>query len=347
MSPYENLPARNYWKTGVAQAHALEISDLYTKKFDISAEARIATAGSCFAQHIRRRLSDNGFKVLDMEPAPLGLTLARYSAYGFGQFSARYGNIYTVRQLLQLAQESLGLLKPRNIVWKKGDFHVDGLRPAIEPNGFPSAEQVLIHRGRHLFEVRSMLERMDLMVFTLGLTEAWVDRADGVVYPTAPGTVAQPMDAASIEFKNFTVSETIADFLSFRKLIHQFNPECRFLLTVSPVPLTATASAQHVLPATTYSKSVLRAAAGELAATLADVDYFPSYELISSPVFKGFFFDANLRTVSAAGVDFVMKTFFQAHRPHASAAEPGPATGVPATQFDAACEDALLEAFAK
>ena len=41
------------------------------------------------------------------------------------------------------------------------------------------------------------------------------------------------------------------------------NPKARLVLTVSPVPLAATASGSHVLPATIYSKSVLRAAAQE------------------------------------------------------------------------------------
>ncbi len=346
MSPYENLPQRSYWKTGVSQSHALEIRDLYARKFDIAAETRIATAGSCFAQHIQKRMTQQGFKVLDMEPPPLGLKRERYTAYGFGQFSARYGNIYTARQLLQLAQESLGLLSPVNGVWKRGEIYVDGLRPAIEPNGFATPEQVLIHRRSHLAKVKAMLQQMDLLVFTLGLTEAWVDPVDGVVYPTAAGTVAQPPGEAELEFRNFTASQTLADFLAFRALVQAFNPGCRFLLTVSPVPLTATASSQHVLVATSYSKSVLRAAAGELASTLDDVDYFPSYELISSPVFKGYFFDPNLRTVAAAGVDFVMKTFFQAHLPPMGQAA-APAAAVPAVQFDPACEDALLEAFAK
>jgi hypothetical protein len=100
----------------------------------------------------------------------------------------------------------------------------------------------------------------------------------------------------------------------------------------------------HVLVASSYSKAALRAAAGELAASHADVDYFPSFELISSPVFKGAFFEVNQRGVTPAGVQFVMDTFFSAHRPHAAPA--GPAAVAPA-QLDDVCEDALLEAFIK
>lgn len=344
MSPYENLPPRSFWKTGVAQSPAMEIAELYLKKFDIPAEAQIATAGSCFAQHIKRHMSARGFQVLDLEPPPLGLPPDRQLAYGFGLFSARYGNIYTVRQLLQLAKEALGLQQPAQVVWRKGERFIDGLRPAMEPLGFVEPGAVLLHRRSHLGKVKAMLERMNLMIFTLGLTEAWVDAADGVVYPTAPGTIGAPAGAATLEFRNFTTAQTLADFLEFRELVRTFNPSCRFLLTVSPVPLTATASGGHVLVASSHSKAVLRAAAGELAAGYEDIDYFPSFELISSPVFKGAFFEANQRTVAPAGVQFVMDTFFRAHPPHAVVAAAAPQAP---PQVDDACEDALLEAFVK
>jgi hypothetical protein len=41
--------------------------------------------------------------------------------------------------------------------------------------------------------------------------------------------------------------------------------DLRIVLTVSPVPLVATVTGSHVVPATIYSKSVLRIAAQEIA----------------------------------------------------------------------------------
>ena len=73
-------------------------------------------------------------------------------------------------------------------------------------------------------------------------------------------------------------------------LMRSANRGLRFLLTVSPVPLTATNSGNHVLVATVDSKSRLRAVAGQLARTVSRVDYFPSYEIISAPPFRGSFF---------------------------------------------------------
>lgn len=69
--PYVGLPDRSYWKTGVASRSPLSLTDFYRKKFDISLEDRIVTAGSCFAQHIARHMKSSGFNFCDYEPAPV------------------------------------------------------------------------------------------------------------------------------------------------------------------------------------------------------------------------------------------------------------------------------------
>ena len=123
------------------------------------------------------------------------------------------------------------------------------------------------------------------------------------------------------------------------------------------MPLTATASGEHVVTATIHSKSVLRAVAGELTTTRPDTDYFPSYEIISAFPFKGVFYAENMRNVLPQGVNFVMNSFFNCQdrvfgsQPElASINKPvAAATASAQTQkmADEICEDALLEAFKK
>jgi hypothetical protein len=350
-SPYAGLSPRAFWRTGVSEQNPLTITDLYRRKFKIDFGDRIVTAGSCFAQHIANKFVANGYQVVNAEPAPAGLDPVIARQFGYGVYSARYGNIYTARQLLQLARESLGLAKPTNIAWEKEGRYYDALRPSVEPEGLESAEEVLAHRSGHLAAVRRMLRNMNLFVFTFGLTEAWIDKRDGTVFPTAPGTIAGTFDPEIYEFRNFTFGEVMDDFLRFRRLVRKRNQNCKFLLTVSPVPLTATAGNEHVLAATVYSKSVLRAVAGELAQLNEDIDYFPSYEIVASHFSRGFFFESNLRSVHPAGVENVMRIFFDAHgvtqkrRPNtpkrANKAPP------PASQEDVICEEVLMEAFNK
>jgi hypothetical protein len=351
-SPYQNLPKRSFWRSAVAERNGPGYPDIYRKKFDLKPTDKIATAGSCFAQHIARHLRKRAFTVLDLEPAFHLTSQATAHSFGYGLYSARYGNIYTARQLHQLCLEAIGKHQPAISVWKKDDRYFDALRPSVEPQGLASPEEVAEHRKAHLKFVRKLLETADVFVFTLGLTEAWIHTDSGTVYPTAPGTIAGSFDPAVFEFKNFTYGEVYSDIELFWQLIKEINPKIRMILTVSPVPLTATAGSEHVLAATTYSKSVLRAAAGCFAAQNRDVDYFPSYEIISGFPSKAAFFEDNCRNVTDTGVETVMEIFFGQHGNAGAAQEdlkppPSPARSPsPSDDEDVVCEEQLLEAFA-
>ncbi len=284
-TPYENLPPERFWKHGVAAAGSAAPPNLYRRKWAIKKRDRIATAGSCFAQHIGRELKNGGFHLLDLEPAPVPLPEGRHPAYGYSIYSARYGNIYTTRQLLQIAREAFEGFVPSELAWEKQGRYFDCFRPGVEPVGLSSPQEVEDHRRYHIDCVRKLFLSMDVFVFTLGLTECWMKRVSGDVYPTVPGSIAGRFDPALYEFKNFTFREVYEDILRFREVVTAARDgrSFRMLLTVSPVPLTATASSRHVLQATVYSKSVLRSVAGQLESEFDEIDYYPSYEIITHP----------------------------------------------------------------
>lgn len=345
--PYRAQPASAFWRQTVQHHHFLEIPSWYQKKWPIG-QAAVATAGSCFAQHIGRHLRRQGFNFLDAEPAPPALKEVHAADYGYGIYSARYGNVYTTRQLLQLLQRALGEFRPLDRAWHQvsgtTQGYVDPFRPTIEPP-LPSAEDVQTSRESHLHHVAQLLEKTEVFVFTLGLTEAWLDRRDGAVFPICPGTHGGQFNPALHRFENFGFPEVLSDLQAFMDRARSIRPDMRFLLTVSPVPLAATATDQQVAVATSYSKSVLRAVAGQLAQTHDHVDYFPSYEIIASPVMRGSFYGPDARTVVSAGVEHVMHTFFAEHEPPATKAT-SMATLEPEEKGERLiCEEALLAAF--
>lgn len=311
-SPYLGLEPRAFWRTGLAET-GYPPPDLFRPKWDLRKTDRIVTAGSCFAQHVGRALRRNGFNVLDAEPRPAHIRPEEETAHGYGMYSARYGNIYTTRQLRQLLDEAWEGAPDFDVVWtRKGRFH-DALRPNVDPEGLDSPAAVAQARAAHLAQVRAVFEQADVFIFTLGLTEAWVHTPSGHVYPTAPGTVAGAYDPAIHGFVNFRLSQVRADLEAALDRLKRLNPDLRVLLTVSPVPLTATASGEHVLSATSYSKSVLRACAGEMAADRPEVDYFPSYEIVTSTRAGASFFEPNFRSVKESGVAQVMAVFTRAY----------------------------------
>ena len=375
-TPYSSLPARAFWQTGMVQQSPLNPKEIYKKKFEIHKNDKIVTAGSCFAQHISRHLRRNGFFVVDVEPAPKFLAASEdlelenhptelpsevQNRFGFSMYSARYGNIYTMRQLFQLAQEAFERIVHEEVVWERDGRYYDALRPNIEPDGLGSPSEVRIHRKHHIQRVREMFLEADIIIFTLGLTEAWLHKDFGTVFPTVPGSIAGTFSSDKYIFKNFQCSEIIDDFNAFKTLLHtkQVAPrKAKFILTVSPVPLTATKSGNHVLTATTYSKSVLRAAAGQIAQNQHDVDYFPSFEIINNCWTRGIFYESNMRSVSSEGVDIAMKAFLQEHGEVGdlsksqdnlpSCSKDPVAKNVYYNNFeDVICEEALLERFLK
>lgn len=339
-NPYSDLPNSAFWKTGVAQENPYAIEGIYKKKFKIPPKAKIATAGSCFAQHISRHLKKNGYNVLDVEPPPPGLPENQHQKFGFSMYSARYGNIYTVRQLLQLAQEVAGEWSPQNYIWEKNGKFYDALRPAVEPEGLDSPEEVAENRQYHVSKVKELFESLDLFIFTLGLTEMWVHKESGTVYPTAPGTLVGDFDEQLYEFQNAKFSDIIKDFNQFQRVLKKIRCGKPFkcLLTVSPVPLTATASGKHILVSTIYSKSTLRSVAGQLSANQAHIDYFPSFEIVTNPKQGPKSFQENLRSVREDIVENVMQHFFAQHVPLSSSS-----VGNTFLESDVQCEESILE----
>jgi hypothetical protein len=157
--------------------------------------------------------------------------------------------------------------------------------------------------------VREVFTEADWLVFTLGLTEAWRSKADGAIYPTAPGVAGGSYDPEKYEFVNFTASEVASDLKMLVEKIKSINPKVKILLTVSPVSLIATYEKRHVWVSTTFSKAALRVAADEVERAYSDVIYFPSYEIITSPAAGGRYYADDLRQVTDLGVKHVMRMF--------------------------------------
>ena len=309
---YSKQPSKAFWRAAVAEKHFFDLDEIW-QPIALKPEESIATAGSCFAQHVGRAIKARGANYLDLEPPPPHFNdVVEAQRHGFGLFSCRYGNIYTSRQLNQLFLEAFGKRRPMEFVWKKGRRFFDALRPSVDPVGHDTYEDVALMRERHLSAVRRMFESVDLFVFTMGLTEGWESKKDGTMYPSIPGAICGEYTESGYAFHNLRFDEIYADMKVFWTSLKRINKQAKLLLTVSPVPLVATATSNHVLPATVYSKSVLRAVAGDLAQDLPDVHYFPSFELISSHPSRGMFFSGNLRDVNSAGVEYVMSHFFRA-----------------------------------
>lgn len=326
-----------------------DIENLWDPKFNIGPEDNVATYGSCFAQHIGRNLALRGCTWLSTESAPKNTSPELAKKYNYGIFTSRTGNIYTTTLLQQWLEWALGLKKHPDEIWKKDSRYFDPFRPAVEPNGFSSEEELLASRRTTLNALKSAVETSKYFVFTLGLTESWVNREKHYEYPMCPGTVAGEYISSIHKFSNKKTFHIRQGLENAIEIMRSINPNLKFILTVSPVPLTATKSGKHVLVATMQSKSILRAVAGEMAEKYDYVDYFPSYEVINSAPFKGTFFEPNQRSVNHKGVELVMSHFFSAIEQKYGVnfkINSGQNTAKRG-QLDVICEEEILQSFSK
>jgi hypothetical protein len=305
------LPEKAFWRRSVAAVPARAVDPVGMFDLRIEADSKVATAGSCFAQHIARYLRKSGYCYYVTEPGHAILPKRVRESQNYGLFSARYGNIYTARQLWQLFERAYGRFVPAEEVWEKApDSFVDPFRPTTQPDGYVSREELVADREQHLAAVRTMFETLDVFVFTLGLTECWRSTDDGAVFPICPGVEGGVFDPERYEFYNQPVEDVIADLTAFQNGLEAVNPKAQTIFTVSPVPLVATAEpGAHVLSATIYSKSVLRVAAEALRQKFANVHYFPSYEIITGAFSRGAYYAPDLRNVVEEGVAHVMRLF--------------------------------------
>jgi len=308
LHPYKNQPDTSFWSRSVSSGfNSEEIMNGLPPLFRL--QDKVVSAGSCFASNLVPYIEKAGLTYVRTEELPkifseLGENL------GYANFSAAYGNIYTSRQLMQLYLRSLGEFKPVEDRWHVDGFVIDPFRPGLK---FPaeSDQEFDFLTESHLHATKSAFESADVFVFTLGLTEAWMSKIDKSTYPACPGTISGEFDEKKYQFVNLSVHEVVNDMSTFIEKLRKRNKKVRFVLSVSPVPLVATATQSHVLTASIYSKSVLRVAAEELTKNFKNVYYFPAYEIITGPQASQDFFEPDRRNVSVKGVDTVMKVLLK------------------------------------
>jgi len=146
----------------------------------------------------------------------------------------------------------------------------------------PTDLDTLRLRRRAIRQAYRSIAGCNAVIITLGLSEVWFDKATGYYLNMAPRRAMLRADPDRFELHVLSYDETRAMLFEAVELIRRHGrPGIQVLLTVSPVPLTATYRDQDVMVANSYSKSVLRAAVEEVVQAHDFVGYYPSFESIT------------------------------------------------------------------
>jgi hypothetical protein len=188
-----------------------------------------------------------------------------------------------------------------------GVFYDPHTNPALQLAG---VEETI--RRREIIEaVTRRVAQCRVVIVTLGLVEVWRDKIANVFINTAPIPPALHRHSDRYEFHITNFTENLSNLEHIHTLLSRFgHPDVQVVVTVSPVPLEATFSSEDVVIANTYSKSILRAAAQEWAATHKNVHYFPSYEIVQNSERK-VTWEEDLRHVKGEVVYHIMNLFLR------------------------------------
>jgi hypothetical protein len=311
LNPYRALPDHRFWRKSITNVPPFALDPMTEVPFKIAPTDKVATGGSCFAQRIAQGLQASGFHYFVAEKGPEHLSPEAAYEHGYGVYSARYGNLYTTLQLVQLFDRAYGHFKPKLEYWQRPDGrYVDPYRPQAVPEGFATPEEVIADREPHFAAVRRVFEELDVFVFTFGLTEGWLVKEDGAALQLAPGVSGGEFDTEKYAFRNVRPHQAAAEFIDFLDRLRSVNPKSKVIVSVSPVPMIATYENRHVLVSNSYTKSTLRCAADEVASSRPNISYFPSYEMVTGSANGAQYYTDDQRTITETGVRVVMKLFF-------------------------------------
>ncbi|MEL6235733.1 MAG: GSCFA domain-containing protein [Pseudomonadota bacterium] len=239
--------------------------------FSFDRDTGVFVIGSCFATNVERYLGDRGYQMLS---ATTGTELSSGSL-----------NKYTPASVLEAVSWARAIYD-RDDVMTEADAElcffrlkdgrvVDTQLHADEPSDLAQA----LARRAEVYAIYRRLFSADLVIITLGLIEAWFDSVGGRYIVETPNRWMIRHKGRYL-FERLDYDQCYSFMRETLALIRGDRAGPQFLLTTSPVVLTRTFTADDVIVANMYSKSVLRAVAGRLVEEDPSIDYFPSFESV-------------------------------------------------------------------
>ncbi len=276
-----------------------------TGRFAITPKTPIASIGSCFAREIKRRLIQRSYNYITEEtnhPASI-------------HASAAWERVYSTHGLRQIFEYTFEQWQPDLRWWTapKSKKIQDPYRRVILYNHLKEAEQDF---DQHRHHSRKALQQAEVLILTLGLTEIWEDSIDGSVICVPAGPyVDEGGDMSRYRFRVSRYTENLANLEQIHNLMAINNPNCKIIITVSPVNLWATFRRDaDVISASCNSKATLRAVADEFTERHENVYYFPAFEMatIYQPLSGQTYFSAGRDNfhINKPTVKFIMQHFF-------------------------------------
>jgi len=309
-SPYQFLSRRHQWLSASNDCAQGDFSAIWRPRFPIDRTQLFITAGSCFAANVTSHLSASGFRLGRVQEASPDITATTNKQATLASDSLGLGNTGLPSLICHWIRWALEAGKPQEEPLQVKLGYLDQFDAKLKYVVFESKEAVLLYRKNKLEQIKGLISSADIFIVTLGFTEGWVNRFNEP-YAASTRLFEDLYHPNLMQFKLYSFSEVYKDLSSMVTLVKKFNPCIKFIFTVSPVPLYASFHIESVISTNNKSKSILRAVVSQLQDEHDFIDYFPSYEIITSTTNQGRYYETDFRQVTGEGVRVVMSTFDQ------------------------------------
>ncbi len=248
-------------------------------KQKFSRDVGIFTMGSCFARELESAFSADGFNILSMDNE--SLQDADFVDKSKGVPTSGFFHRYNIPAMLQEFQRSFGEI---NFIEESSLLVESQAEHFIDLNYSDNTSRLNLQGALQRREVGKRLvqraAKADIIILTLGLTEAWLYKPDNLYANTVPADYLIKY-RHDFEFVQVSYDENLAMLERLYSLLckHHATGNFNLILTVSPVPLRHTFSQEDIVIANMYAKSTLRTVATEFLKGKDNVTYFPSYEI--------------------------------------------------------------------
>lgn len=228
--------------------------------------------GACFGEEFKYHFQRRAFNYLQPERNKWAIFC-----------SCGWGRVVTTADLRQVFQYTFGELKAdqrlyETVIGSQGKKVIDPYRDMVV---YDTLDEGRTDLPRHEAASLEALTECRALVITLGQNEVWVNDSDQTVFAHHP--TPDLFDRLSFTLKKLTFLENLENLEKVIGYLLDRNPECKVILSVSPVPSHASFSGSNVVEQSLENKCVLVLAAKELARRYPQVvSYFPAFEMVLS-----------------------------------------------------------------
>ena len=280
----------------------------FKPSFTFSKADRIMTIGSCFAREIEQRLASLRF---DLPMMSLAIPAE--------ERATKIENDLVSKFTVQSMENELAWISgqapppPEKLFLEVGEnlWH----DPQLVNNVHPASLERVIERRAMVQDAFAELPSCRIVVMTLGLAEAWFDHQTSLYLNTAPPLPAINRDRDRFSLDVLEYEDIYASLERMYAILRRAgHPDFKLLITVSPVPFKSTFTGEDAISANSYSKAVQRAACQAFVSRHDNVDYFPSYEIVTMSDREMVFERDNIH-VSNSTVAYIVDQVLAAYAP--------------------------------